>query len=89
VTYDVDRNPSALRDLAAIWNAAPDRGAVRTAADEIDRLLERGADRLGESREENFRVHLLKPLGVEFQVFVNELRAQVVRVWRFTPRSGR
>jgi plasmid stabilization system protein ParE len=83
VTYDVDWQPSALNELAAIWNAAPDRRRVSAAADEIDRLLVRDAAGLGESREENFRVFLLQPLGVEFQVFDAERRALVVRVWRY------
>jgi plasmid stabilization system protein ParE len=83
VKYDVDWKPAALAELAAIWNGATDRNDVSAASDEIDRLLERSADQLGESREKDFRVFLLKPLGVEFQVLEAQRQALVVRVWRF------
>jgi hypothetical protein len=84
VSYQVVWQEDAEEELAAIWNAALDREDVTLAADEIDRLLKRDAARLGESREDNFRVFLLEPLGVEFQVFEDQRRALVVRVWRFT-----
>ena len=39
--YTVTWTPSAEQDLAALWNAAPDRQAVADAADEIDTSLAR------------------------------------------------
>jgi hypothetical protein len=83
VSYQVVWQQDAEDDLTTIWNDAPDRGYVAAVADEIERLLKRDAASLGESREENFRVFLFEPLGVEFQVFEAERRALVVRVWRF------
>ena len=83
MSYEVVWKEDAEEELAAIWNAALDRDAVTAATDEIDRRLKQKAASLGESREENFRVFVLKPIGVEFQVFDTPRRALVVRVWRF------
>ena len=83
MSYEVVWNEDAEEELAAIWNVAVDREAVTTATDEIDRRLKRSAASLGESREENFRVFVLEPIGVKFQVFDAPPRALVVRVWQF------
>jgi plasmid stabilization system protein ParE len=83
VSYEVVWNEDAEEELAAIWNAAVDRDRVTAATDEIDRRLKRDAASLGESREDNFRVFVLEPIGVEFEVFDAPPRALVVRVWRF------
>ena len=83
MSYEVVWKEDAEEELASIWNAAADRDAVTTATDEIDRRLKRNAASLGESREEGFRVFVLEPIGVEFQVFDSPPRALVVRVWQF------
>jgi len=83
VSYEVIWKEDAEEELASIWNAAVDRDAVTKATDEIDRRLKRNAGSLGESREEGFRVFVLEPIGVEFQVFDSPPRALVVRAWRF------
>lgn len=42
MSYSVTWRPSAERDLADLWNAAPDRAEVTRAADAIDAALARG-----------------------------------------------
>ena len=37
--YTVVWRPSALRRLAELWNAGPDRADISTAANAIDRIL--------------------------------------------------
>jgi hypothetical protein len=83
VSYEVVWKEDAEEELAAIWNVTVDREAVTAATDEIDRRLKRDAAFLGESREESFRVFVIEPIGVEFQVFDAPPRVLVVRVWRF------
>jgi hypothetical protein len=45
--YTVVYDPSAEARLMDIWMEAPNRRAVRTASDDIDRQLKRAPDRVG------------------------------------------
>lgn len=71
----------ALSDLARLWNEAPDRQAVADAADQIDRLLGKDADRLGYAID-NFRLLRIPPLAVLFTVSPDDCLATVVEVRR-------
>jgi hypothetical protein len=70
-----------------LWAAAKDRGAVTEAANAIDQALRNDPDTLGESRPEGTRVLLVPPLGILFQVDNQDLKANVLSVWRYRKRA--
>jgi plasmid stabilization system protein ParE len=80
--YTVLWRPSAEQRLAEIWTAAADRAAVARAADSIDAKLAQNPLSQGESRVGNTRVLFVDPLGVYFEVVVDDLRVWVFDVWR-------
>ncbi len=79
--YTVTWDPDALRELADIWNNAPDRQAVADAADEIDRALRTAPLRVGEAagRVRRFRY---EPLEVLYEVSEDDREARVLWVTR-------
>ena len=81
--------PSAERELAESWLAAPDRNAVTAAAYAIERLLEVDPLRAGESRPNGRRILLEPPLGVLFEVDSKREVVRVVKVWHFERRTSR
>lgn len=85
--YTVTWTPSAEQDLAALWNAAPDRQAVADAADEIDTSLARDPFGQSESRGGQTRFLFAPPLAVLYDV---DQAARSVRVWAvWRPRRRR
>jgi plasmid stabilization system protein ParE len=84
--FTVVWKPAAERHLMEIWMCASDRNAVAKAADALDATLAVNADQQGESREEGTRVTFIEPLGVDFEVSVDDRKVQVLAVWR-TDRS--
>lgn len=54
--FTVVWKPTPADDLARIWSAATDRGAVAAAADQIDLLLRADPESVGESRSGSTRV---------------------------------
>src|SRR5262249_6640764 len=72
----------AEQDLTRLWLAAPDRDAIREAANEIDWHLERHPQDVGESREENRRLCFVRPLAVSYGVDPAQRRVVVDHVWR-------
>ena len=85
--FSVLWTPAAERDLADIWLNAPDREAIRSAADTLDSLLRLDAHLRGESRHESLRILLAAPLGIDFDVDQENRTVWVLRVWRFERRS--
>jgi len=75
--------PEAERNLAAIWNRSADRNAAARATPIIDQTLGTAPQDAGESREEGFRVLLVRPLGVMFEVSPDDRTVRVVAVWTF------
>jgi plasmid stabilization system protein ParE len=75
--------PSAERDLADLWNKAPDRAAVTAAADTIDALLGRDPLAQGEAREGARRLLFVEPLAVYYDVNAADRRVTVHAVWRW------
>jgi hypothetical protein len=68
--------------LAAAWLAASNRNEVTVAAHELELELRRDPLNLGESRRssvDRIAVHL--PLGISFNVVVDDLTAYVTAVW--------
>ncbi len=78
--YTVARGEAALNEQANLWMAATDRGAVRTAADRIDRVLSRDAHLKGQGFYGD-RLLVDPPLAVVFTVSRDDRVATVVSVY--------
>ena len=78
----------AESDLAAIWNAGPDRQAVADASNSIDSLLQRDPENLGESRLGDDRVVVVDPLLVQFHVSNDDCLVSVFDVRRSASAHG-
>lgn len=76
--------PSAERDLADLWNNAPDRAAVTAAADTIDSLLARDPLSQGEAREGARRLLFVEPLAIYYDVDPGDRLVTVHAVWRWS-----
>jgi hypothetical protein len=75
----------ALREsnrLAQIWMAAPDKPAVRAAADAIDQELLVDAHTKGRPLDDRRRIFLMPPLAVVFTVDLGDCKVRVLRVAR-------
>ena len=80
MSYTVSWLPSAEQDLADTWLNAPDRDAVASAADAIDRQLQRDPLSVGESRSGAVRIVFLSPLVALFRVDQANRTVYVLRV---------
>jgi len=80
--FTVVWKPDAENKLIRLWLDATDRGSIRRAADEIDRLLADDPARQGESRSTNVRILFVDPLVVVFAVRELDRIVEVVCVWR-------
>ena len=85
--YTVLWKPAAEQRLATLWNNAENRNSISDAANTIDRLLQRDAAEIGESRQENIRILLIPPLGVLFRVEELDRLVNVLAVWVFHKRE--
>jgi plasmid stabilization system protein ParE len=83
MNFTVEWSPSALSDLADIWNNAADQAAVTAAANAIDDLLGRDPVHQGESRAGNTRILSVVPLAVFYDVEVTNHQVTVWDVWRW------
>jgi hypothetical protein len=77
--------PTAEKQLAELWNAAPDRQAYSKAANLIERLLKTDPE-AGELRPGNTRILRVAPLAVRYRILEKDGQVQVVGVWRYRPR---
>jgi hypothetical protein len=82
--FHVNWLPDAEQELADIWLQAPDRPAVTQASHLIDRRLQKHPDLEGESRPDGQRILIVPPLAAVFQVFADDMRVDVIHVWRFS-----
>jgi hypothetical protein len=73
--------PGAEAKLTVIWNQATDKQAVADAADQIDRILHRDAERKGKPLGK-FRKLTVAPLSVLFIVSPDDRMVIVVDVKR-------
>lgn len=71
----------AIQDLARIWLKVKDRNAITRASNVLDQMLSRDAQRVGEQRLGNERVAHSDPLGIRFDVIVDDLMVTVGAVW--------
>jgi hypothetical protein len=82
MSYTVIWKESAEEMLAEIWMAATDRQAVTEAANTIDSLLKQDPKQQGESRGDRFRIMLVSPLAVHYEVREMDRMVHVLKVWR-------
>ncbi|HEX5447514.1 MAG TPA: hypothetical protein VFW87_27105 [Pirellulales bacterium] len=73
--------PAAEQNLAEIWLAAEERAAVTFAAREIDSLLKRDPDALGDARFDSIRSFEFPPIGVDFEVLSQDRLVYVLSAW--------
>jgi plasmid stabilization system protein ParE len=78
--YTVTWKPATKDQLAEIWMAAPDRAAVSTAANAIDRLLRDNAENEGEARGGISRILIVEPLIVAYDLHELDRRIDVLSV---------
>ena len=78
--YTVVWLPAAERELARLFNDAVDRHALTSAANELDRVLKRLPEYVGESRYDDLRISFEKPLAMLFRVFEADQRVEVIHV---------
>jgi hypothetical protein len=81
MTFTVVWTPSALNELATIYNQATDKAAVTVAADWIDYELRRNPIGVGESRQGPTRVLVADPLRVSYDVSPDDCLVSVWAVW--------
>lgn len=72
---------TAVNELAELWLRAPDREAFSLAVAQIERLLANDPREQGESREDDTRVLLILPVGVEYDVDDGDRKVLVNTVW--------
>lgn len=66
--------------LFEIWLASDARNGVTAAINEIDRLLQRDPDLIGESRTGNERILIVPPISVAFEVSVDDRIVTILSV---------
>jgi hypothetical protein len=86
MNYQVRWVRSARDALAALWIGGLDRGAVTRAAHQIDVLLARDPNGVGESRDRGRRILIEKPLAVDYRV---QEQTRVVTVLAVRASSSR
>ena len=69
-----------MRELAAIYVATQDRGAITTAANWIERSLIRDPLSVGQPHRKRYRRYFVTPLTVEYKVDDARNEVEIVRV---------
>lgn len=82
MNYTVVWQPTAQNQLADIWVNATDQAAVTRASAQVDALLGRSPDQVGEARSANRRVLFEPPLVVTFEIIEDDKQVRVLRVLR-------
>ena len=77
---------SAEQQLTDIWLSAGDKADVTQIARTIERELASHPNAIGESRESGQRILCLPPLGVRYQVSMQDRLVRILRVWHITRR---
>jgi hypothetical protein len=81
VKFTVIWTPTAEQDLAAVWMAVQDRGAVNTAVITIDFLLGIDPESRGVASFDTVRILFVPPLGTDFDVDEPNRIVYVLSVW--------
>ena len=86
--FTVAWTQSALDELAFVWVSSDTktRNQITAATTLLDRHLRANAPRLGESRDdEDLRLLIVDPIGIEFLVSEEDRLVTVFRAWRLSP----
>ena len=79
MSYTVEWSEPAENELATAWVAASDRGAVASAAHDIEHRLRLDPKNTGESRSSHLsRVVLWSPLGAWFEIIEDDKKARIL-----------
>ena len=78
--YQVFWNPVAEQQPASIWMAALNREEVAAAVIACEQALSRDPNAAGESREESYRLSIVRPLAFVFRVSELDRTVWVMRV---------
>jgi hypothetical protein len=81
--YSVACTPAADGELAAVWITAEDRSVITSAAREIDRALADAPLSHGESRDHDWRIIFVAPLGARYVVRSDDRTVTIVQFWTF------
>jgi plasmid stabilization system protein ParE len=81
--YTVEWLPSAVDELATIWNDAADRQAVSRAADQIEVLL-RTSSQVRGGNGEGTHAYTIFPLAVIFEVSPDDRKVTVLEVFHLS-----
>lgn len=85
MNFSVSWLPTAAAALTELWMAATNRQEIRSASDEIDRVLARSPLDVGESRFDSMRVLFVRPIAVYYRVNELDLKVTVESVWQVSP----
>lgn len=82
MNHAVDWTEDALDELAAVWTAAADRGAVTAASHRLDQDLARDPYAVGFPRNSSVnRTATGYPLGIDYEIIEDDKKVRVLRVW--------
>ncbi len=77
MNFSIIWSEAAIQDLARIWLQVADRNEITRAPNDIDQLLSHNPQFVGESRPGNQRVTFVDPLGIRFEIVVDDMRVTV------------
>jgi hypothetical protein len=78
--FTVTWRPSAIDELARIWNGSSEQQAVADAADAIDQILRLSPERAGVDWGGQ-RYMEVKPLAVVFEISPDDWLVRVLEIW--------
>ncbi len=81
----VEWTPSALNQLAQIWQNAQDRRAINEIVDRIEATLRRDPSGAGESRSNDVRIIYDLPVGMLFYAPPEAGSAVIMATWLVRP----
>jgi hypothetical protein len=82
MSFTVTWLPHVQDQLAKIWLDDDDHAGVSAAADRIDQVLAKDPSSVGEPRTARIRYLVINPLGVYYEVRMQDRLVQVRAVWR-------
>jgi mRNA-degrading endonuclease RelE of RelBE toxin-antitoxin system len=73
----------AERQLTSLWLSSRRRQSIKEAAEELDRAAAWNPIQLGESREMDERIVIIRPLAARIKVIESAQTVFVLGVWEF------
>ncbi len=82
MNYAVTWTPGAEQELAAVWLAAADRGAVAASSHRLDQDLANDPYARGVPRNSSVnRTATDLPLGIDYEIIEDDKKVRILRVW--------